>query len=172
MKFEEYKIKFSPNSVGKYDITPIYVDYTLFESLIHDLSAPFTNVEIDKIVGIDALGFILSTAISFQLMKGLVLVRKEGKIPIPDLEKVSRTFIDYSNNEKKLELNKSLIAKNDKILIVDDWVETGLQVKAVISMIEELGAQVVGISCVGADRNSKTEELFEKYNLRALGTNV
>ena len=54
---------------------------------------------------------------------------------------------------------------------MDDWVETGSQVKSIIEMVEELNAKVVGIASIGSDRNEKTKILFEKYNLKSIGTN-
>jgi adenine phosphoribosyltransferase len=172
MEFNYYKKLFSKNSIGRYDITPIFSDITVFESLINDLILPFKNKNIDKIIGIDAIGFVLGSAVSLKMKKGLILVRKENKIPLSEINILKRSFTDYTNKEKILEINKNLIDKNDNILIIDDWVETGEQVKAVISMVEELEATIIGISCIGFDRKEKTEDLYSKYNLRAIGINV
>jgi adenine phosphoribosyltransferase len=152
MLFEEYKILFSPNSIGRYDIAPIFTNIDVFEH--------------------EALGFIIGSSISIRLHKGLVLIRKAGKIPLSNDTIIKRQIIDYSGNSKTLELNKNLIRPNDCILLVDDWVETGTQIKATISMIEELGAKIIGVSCIGADKNEDTQVLFEQYNLHSIGVNV
>ena len=123
-------------------------------------------------VCIDALGFVLGSAIAVKMRKGLVLIRKEGKIPLGEKEMLKREIIDYSGTIKILELNKNLIKQEDRILLVDDWVETGTQMKAAISMIEELGGHVIGISSLGSEKNEKTQVLFEQYNLQAICVDV
>ncbi len=171
MLFSEYKKAFSKETVGRYDITPIFSDIQLFNSLINDLIAPFENEIIDKIVCLDALGFILGSVISIKMNKGLILARKEGKLPLKSNELVKKTFIDYSYNQKSFEMNKNMIKKNENMLLVDDWIETGEQVKAVISILEEANANIAGITVIGADRNEKTEVLFRSYNLHSIGIN-
>ena len=150
----------------------MFSNYQLFDDLIDDLSISFKQIDIDKIVCIDAIGFILGSALSMKMKKGLVLVRKEGKIPLHNDELIKRTFTDYSRGYKTLEINKNLIKEGEKILLVDDWIETGSQIKAAIQMVEEVKCKIVGISCIGIDRNENTEELFIKYNLKAIGINV
>jgi len=172
MRFEDYKRAFSQEAIGRYDIAPVYADIHLFTHLVEDLAAPFVQQKIDKVVAIDSLGFVLGTAVALRLKKGIILARKEGGIPISNSLKIQRSFVDYTGAEKKLELNRRLILENENLLIVDDWVEAGSQVRAVISMIEELGARVAGISCIGSDRNEKTEDLFTQYNLKSIGVNV
>ena len=115
----------------------MFSNYQLFDDLIDDLSISFKQIDIDKIVCIDAIGFILGSALSMKMKKGLVLVRKEGKIPLHNDELIKRTFTDYSRGYKTLEINKNLIKEGEKILLVDDWIETGSQIKAAIQMVEE-----------------------------------
>jgi adenine phosphoribosyltransferase len=172
MNIENYKEVFSKDSIGRYDIAPIFWNHKLFNSLIIDLYEPFRNELIDKVVCIDAIGFIIGSALAFKNENGLVLVRKEGKIPLKKEQKIVRSFTDYTNKEKTLEMNKLSISKNDNVLIVDDWIETGSQVKAVISMLEELNARICGITCIGADMNDKTKNLFQDFNLHAIGVNA
>ena len=76
-----------------------------FSQLVDDLSSPFTSTPIDYVAGIDALGFILGTAIAIRLHKGFIPLRKEGKLPV---ETVKKEFTDYSGNRKALELEKRL----------------------------------------------------------------
>ncbi|SOE23815.1 adenine phosphoribosyltransferase [Spirosomataceae bacterium TFI 002] len=172
MDFSYYKKYFSNGNIGRYDIAPIYADSALFKTMVVDIISPFKNIAVDKIVAIDASGFILGTAISQHLKKGLILVRKGGKIPLDYKRKLTTEFTDYTGNLKSLELAIEMIQKGENYLIIDDWIETGSQVKAAINMIEELGGNVVGISTIGADRNELTEELFDKYNLKSIGINV
>lgn len=172
MNFEYYKKYFTKGTIGKYDMAPLYSDPIIFKELVEDIVMPFKNESIDKIVALDALGFILGAYVSARLNKGLIIIRKGRKIPIDIKRKISREFIDYSGSEKTLELDKDMIIKDENYLIIDDWIETGSQVKAAIEMIEYLGGNVVGISTIGSDRNKNTEELFIKYNLKSIGLNV
>jgi len=153
-------------------MAPIYTNIEIFENLLNDLVSPIENIDFSKLITIDATGFILGGALALKLKKGLILARKEGKIPLDDNRIIKRHFTDYSGNEKILEIDKTLIEKNEKYVIIDDWVETGSQVKATISMIEELGGIIVGILSIGSDKNENTQILFEKYNLHSIGINV
>lgn len=65
------------------DVTPLFADYEAFTALVNDLAAPFVDVDIDLVAGIDALGFVLATAVSIHLRKGLLTIRKGGKLPVP-----------------------------------------------------------------------------------------
>ena len=172
MNFNYYREYFSRDSIGRYDMAPLYADPTVFSKLIEDIISPFNIDDINKVVAIDATGFILGASVSTTLRKGLVLVRKGGKIPLGSERIARRDFIDYTGKTKSLEIDRDMINKNENVLIVDDWVETGSQAKAAISMIEELGGNILGISSIGSDRNEKTEELFEKYNLNSIGVDV
>lgn len=171
MDFSFYFNYFSKDSIGRYDLAPIYSEPEVFSLLIEDILFLHKNTIYNKIIAIDSVGFILGTAIAIKTNKGLILARKEGKIPLKKETLVSRSFVDYTGNKKSLEINKCLINQDDSILIVDDWVETGSQVKSIIEMVEELNAKVVGIASIGSDRNEKTKILFEKYNLKSIGTN-
>jgi len=78
------------------------------------------------------------------------------------------SFVDYSKNRKTFEINKNSIKKGDRVLIVDEWIETGTQLKASIKLVEKLGGEVIGISALNVDKNDKTRLLFEKYNLKPI----
>lgn len=172
MEFEYYKNYFTKDSIGRYDMAPLYSDPFIFNKLIVDLITPFKNSKIDKIITLDATGFIIGSAVSIKLNKGLILIRKGGKIPIGLERKLVSNFIDYTGKTKSLEIDKSMIKTNENYLIIDDWVETGTQVKVTIEMIEKLGGNIIGISSIGSDRNEKTEILFTKYSLKSIGVNV
>lgn len=172
MDFTFYKENFTKGSIGRYDMAPLYANPSLFNKLVEDIIAPFKNETIDNIIALDATGFILGASTATVLNKGLILIRKGGKIPLEKNRKIHKEFVDYTGETKSLEIDKSMISRNKKYLIIDDWVETGSQVRAAIAMIEELGGIVIGISCIGSDRNEKTEELFVNYNLTSIGVNV
>lgn len=142
------------------DVTPLFADAAAFSELITDLAAPFAPAEIDLVAGIDALGFILAAAIAVHLGKGLVPIRKGGKLPVlADRQE----FIDYTGESKALELRAGLLQSGKRILLVDEWIETGAQIKAAIKLIERQGAIVVGIAAINIDINAMTRPILEKY---------
>jgi len=122
-------------------------------------------VGIDAVVAIDALGFILGTAIAERLGVGLVPVRKEGKLPVPT-ERVE--FVDYSGQRKALEMRPDALKPGMSVLIVDEWVETGAQVKAAIALVERLGAHVRGIATIWMDRNASTDVLRRDHTVHSV----
>jgi adenine phosphoribosyltransferase len=150
------------------DVTPLFENPLAFSKLIKDMIKPFKNEKIDKIVALDALGFLIGAPVALKLKKPLVLIRKEGKLPGEKSRFIQESFVDYGQTKKTFEIKKSSISKGDKILIIDEWIETGAQIKAVIGMIEALGGKVIGISVINADMNDNTGVLFEKYNLNAI----
>tara|TARA_Y100000310_G_C20669223_1_gene809329 strand:- start:1239 stop:1757 length:519 start_codon:yes stop_codon:yes gene_type:complete len=169
MKYNYYENFVNKNTKGRYDITPLFEDPKVFSSLVEDLIKPFKKIKFNKVVGLDALGFIIGSAVAFKLKKGFVPIRKGGKLPGVKGTVLKIAFSDYTKKKKVFEINKDLIKKNDKILIVDDWIESGSQMKAAIKLIEKLNGEVVGISVLRAHKDNKTKELFDKYNCKAIG---
>lgn len=154
-------------------IYSIFADNNLFQKIITNLSKPFENEQIDKVLGIEARGFILGAAVANELNKGFIVARKEGKVFKGDYDKsevLNRSLKDYSDKRKRLEIekNSACIEQGDKILIVDDWFETGSQGKAVIKMLEELNAKITGVSILLDEMGSETRTFFENYNLNSL----
>jgi adenine phosphoribosyltransferase len=153
---------------GRYDVTPLFSDYQAFSKLVDDLAWRFADVEIDRVAGVDALGFILGTALAFRLQKGFLPIRKGGKLPT-HVERAD--FVDYSQERKSLEIRADAVTRGEKILIVDEWIETGAQVKAAIDLVERLGGAVAGVAAINLDENDLTRGLTEKYNCQSLTTN-
>jgi len=114
MKLEilKAKVRFIPDWPKKgiifRDITPVLEDKKLFRFLIDELARPWENKQIDKVVGIDARGFIIAAALAFKLKTGLSIVRKEGKLPYKTIKK--RYTLEYASNT--LEMHKDAIKKN------------------------------------------------------------
>jgi adenine phosphoribosyltransferase len=147
------------------DVTPLFADPEAFARLVADLSAPFQSMPLDYVAGIDALGFILGSAISLHLHKGFIPIRKAGKLPV---EAAQVRFVDYTGQEKALELRRGLLPLAARVLIVDEWIETGAQVGAATRLIEAEGGIVAGIAAINIDPNPLTEGLREQYFCHAL----
>ena len=142
---------------GRYDVTPLFSDYQAFSKLIDDLARRFADVEIDRIAGIDALGFILGTALVFRLQKGFIPIRKGGKLPA-QVERAE--FVDYTKERKSLEIRSDAVTRGLKVLIVDEWIETGAQMKAAIELVERPVVSS-GVATINVDVNENTRSLME-----------
>lgn len=147
------------------DVTPLFMDRVALQSLVDDLAQPFETTEFDFVAGIDALGFILATALAMHLDKGVIVIRKGGKLPVPV---VSRQFTDYTGEQKTLELRTDVLNPGDRVLLVDEWIETGAQAFAAIELLEGQGAEVIGIATINIDRNPATQRLRDQYFCHAI----
>lgn len=150
---------------GRCDITPVFASARGFQLLISDLLAPFEDSSIQIVAGIDALGFILGTAAALKLGAGFVPVRKAGKIPD---RSDSRQFVDYTGKEKGLELGRGAVAPGSRVLIVDDWIETGVQMRAAIELVEGQGGVVIGVCAFNIDDNERTRGLLKSYSCHSI----
>ncbi|HII72738.1 TPA: adenine phosphoribosyltransferase [Candidatus Woesearchaeota archaeon] len=168
MRYDYYYKHINKNTKGKYDCSTLAARPEVFSRLIDDLIRPFRKTAYDLIVSQEALGLIFGSAAALKTKKGFIPLRKGGKLPTVRTLVARKSFVDYSGKMKALEINKGLIKKDVKVLIVDDWIETGAQMKAAILLIESQGGKVVGIAAITAHRNRGTNLLFEKYNLRPL----
>jgi len=144
----------------RYDVTPLFADYESFSALVGDIASAFETIEFDYVAGIDALGFILGAAIAIELKRGFIPLRKGGKLPV---EKNSVSFVDYSGTQKALELRVDAFPAGAKILLVDEWIETGTQVHAAIALIEAQQGEVGGVATIRVDDNESTRRLKERY---------
>ena len=166
MQKASYLSLIDTNTPGRrYDVTPIFSDPRAFTSLIDDLASLCNALEFDVIVGIDALGFILSSALSLRLGKSLVPIRKGGKLPVSvDSEK----FVDYSGIEKSLEIRTDALIHFNNALIVDEWIETGSQIRAAVNLIERQGVRVAGVISIAMDNSSGVKSLRERFPMFSL----
>jgi adenine phosphoribosyltransferase len=149
----------------RYDVTPLFADFQAFSALVENLIHPFAKVEFNCVAGIDALGFILGTGIAVRLEKGFVPIRKGGKLPVQT--DVAR-FVDYTGQEKSLELRVGAIQKGTRVLVVDEWIETGAQIQAAIELVEKQGGVVIGVATINMEDNAVTRLLRGKYRCHSV----
>lgn len=167
MKYQYYDKKINKKTTGRYDITPLFEDSKVFSNLVNDLVKPFKG-KFNKVVGLDALGFILGGAIANKCNVGFVPVRKGGKLPGTKKNILGVSAVDYSKTKKVFEMNKGSICKKDRVLIVDDWIETGKQVNSAIKLIEKQGGKVIGITTLVIDDESKIDKKYNVYSIERL----
>jgi adenine phosphoribosyltransferase len=124
------------------DITPILANAGLFRHSIDLLCETAGGVKIDKVVGIDARGFIFASAVADRLGAGFVPVRKKGKLPWRTRQ--TSYALEYGN--AIVELHEDAIQPGESILLVDDLLATGGTAAAAVKLLDELDANLVNIS--------------------------
>ena len=121
------------------DVTSVLADADGLHMAIDEMMKLLEGLEFDVIAGSESRGFIFGMPIAYELHKPLVLIRKKGKLP---RETVSVSYeLEYGTAE--LEMHRDAIKPGQKVVLVDDLIATGGTSKAMISLVEQLGGQVV-----------------------------
>ncbi len=126
------------------DITPVLADPIAFSTITDLIVVHFGRGNIDKVVGIEARGFILASPVAYHFGAGFVPIRKLGKLP---WNTVSEEY-DLEYGTATLELHRDAVAPGERVLIVDDVLATGGTAAAAASLIERIGGTIAGISCM------------------------
>lgn len=145
------------------DVTTLFSDPRGFRLAVDQLLHPYVGVKIDKVVGLEARGFILGGAIAHQLSIGFVPVRKAGKLP----GKVISQDYQLEYGSATVELHDDAIQAGENVLVIDDLLATGGTAEAGISLIERLGGKIVGCGFV-----IDLPELGGRAKLEAMGMDV
>jgi adenine phosphoribosyltransferase len=126
------------------DITPLLADGDALASCVEALADAFGDRPIDKVIGIEARGFIVAAPVAVSLGAGFVPVRKAGKLPW----KVHREQYQLEYGTDSLEIHRDGVAAGERVLILDDVLATGGTAAATARLVSELGAEAVGFGCV------------------------
>jgi adenine phosphoribosyltransferase len=124
------------------DITPLLNDRRTFRMAIDAMAHPYMGQHIDLIVGIEARGFIIASALAYILHTGLIPLRKPGKLPFL----THRLSYDLEYGSAELEIHRDAITPGQRVVIVDDLLATGGTMRASIDLVKTLGAEIVGVS--------------------------
>lgn len=121
------------------DITTLLGDAKAFRKAVDELVQPWCGGKIDKVVGMEARGFILGGAVAHQLSTGFVPIRKKGKLPS---ETVSVSYeLEYGTDQ--MEMHVDAVRKGERVLLVDDLIATGGTAEGAIRLLQRMGAEVV-----------------------------
>lgn len=143
------------------DVTPLLADKEAYQESIRLLVEFAKDKNVDVVVGPEARGFLFGCPVATQLNAGFVPVRKPGKLP---RETISKKYeLEYGSNE--IFMHSDSIQKGQNVLIVDDLLATGGTVDAAISLIEEMGGNVVGIAFLIELEALKGRELLKEYDV-------
>ncbi|MDQ1444750.1 MAG: adenine phosphoribosyltransferase [Acidimicrobiaceae bacterium] len=126
------------------DITPLLADVDAFRFAVDALCDHFSGQSVDKVLGIEARGFIIAAPVAYRFGCGFVPVRKGGKLPW-QVEK-EEYVLEYGSD--LLEVHKDAVAPGERALIVDDVLATGGTASAAVHLVERLGGEVVGLGFV------------------------
>ena len=154
----------SPNTKGEkfawLDPTSIYINGDAFHDLLDDLVADLEPVTCDVVGGLDAMGFVLGSALATRLGVGFLPIRKAGKLCV---DTDSATFSNYSGRTQDMEMRKPAFAAGTKVLLVDQWIETGGTMDGAIRLVQQQGGKIAGLVAIAMEDNEKTASYRKKF---------
>jgi adenine phosphoribosyltransferase len=143
------------------DITPLLGDREAFNAVVDGLAAGF---DADKVVGIEARGFILAAPVAYREGAGFVPVRKKGKLPSSVLE----ASYDLEYGSATIEVHDDAFSPGDRVLIVDDVLATGGTAAATVELVRRAGAEVAAVSVLMELAFLKGRERLPGVEIRSL----
>ncbi|MFA5785556.1 MAG: adenine phosphoribosyltransferase [Actinomycetota bacterium] len=126
------------------DLTPLFAHEVSFSSLIDLIVVRFGRGNVDKVVGIEARGFIVASPVAYHFGAGFIPLRKAGKLPW----KVESEEYALEYGTASLEVHKDALEPGERVLIVDDVLATGGTAEAAANLVERVGAKVAGLAFV------------------------
>jgi adenine phosphoribosyltransferase len=147
-----------------YDITTLLKDPVGLHRAVDSLSNHYVGRKIDRVVGIEARGFIFAPMVAYRLNAGFVPVRKPKKLPA---ERVGVTY-DLEYGKDGLEIHRDAVSKGQEVLIIDDLLATGGTAAAVAGLVESLGGRVMGIGFLIELGFLNGREKLSHYDLHAV----
>ena len=126
------------------DITPLLADVDAFRFAVDAIADHFAGSEVDKVLGVEARGFIIAAPVAYRFGAGFVPVRKAGKLP--DEIEAEEYELEYGTD--LLEIHRDAVEPGENVLIVDDVLATGGTAAATCRLVEALGGTVVGLGFI------------------------
>jgi adenine phosphoribosyltransferase len=149
---------------GHADLSRIFRSADVLHVVGAALAAPFSDAAATVVVSPEARGFVLGALVARELGTGLVLARKQGSHH-PGASAQIQTAPDWQGRELLLRLHPDLLRPTDRVLVVDDWIETGSQATAIQTLITQCGAQVVGVAALVDDTTQPTRRRLNLHGL-------
>jgi adenine phosphoribosyltransferase len=140
------------------DINPVFKRNDALNYIADEFYRVYGKTRVDAVAGIESRGFVIATALALKFGKGVVMIRKAGKLPGKTLKK----SYDIEYGSATMELQENAIKKGENVLIADDLIATGGTAVAAAQLVEEVGGKVAGFAFIielsdlhGADRLRK-----------------
>lgn len=132
---------------GDADVWSMLRDPEGLASIVRGLAAPHRSSGVTVVAAIESRGFLLGGAVAIELRVGFAAIRKDGAM-FPGDKVQMTTKPDYRGNTRQLSALRSQFAVGDKVLLVDDWIETGSQALTALGLVKTCGAELIGISVI------------------------
>ena len=146
------------------DITPVLSDIDTLRASVKEMAAPFMDLRIDVVVGIESRGFIFGAPIANLLNAGFVPVRKPGKLPW----KTKSVSYELEYGTDALEIHEDAITEGQNVLIVDDLLATGGTAEATCKLVSKLGGNIKGLSVLIELEDLNGRKRLNQYNVHSL----
>lgn len=154
----------APNTKGDkfawLDPTSIYINPIAYHDLLDDLCNELSTDTIDVVAGLDAMGFVLGAGIASRIGRGFLPIRKAGKLCV-DTDNAS--FTNYSGRTQDMEMRQPAFAEGTRVLLVDQWIETGGTMHGAIQLVEQQMGIVAGMVAIAMEDTEKTLAYRQKY---------
>jgi len=154
----------APNTKGEkfawLDPTSIYINGEAYHDLLDDLCAELDPNEIDVVGGLDAMGFVLGAGIAARIGRGFLPIRKAGKLCV---DTDSAEYTNYTGRTQAMEMRLPAFAPGTRVLLVDQWIETGGSMHGAIQLVEQQKGLVAGLVTIVMETNQRTEAYRKKY---------
>jgi adenine phosphoribosyltransferase len=147
-----------------YDITTLLKDPVGLRRAVDALADPYVGRKIDRVVGIEARGFIFAPSVAYRLNAGFVPVRKPKKLPA----QVATAAYKLEYGEDALEIHRDAVNRGEEVLIIDDLLATGGTAAAVAGLVESLGGHVAGVGFLIELGSLKGREKLSRYDLHSV----
>jgi adenine phosphoribosyltransferase len=148
------------------DITTLIKDGDAFKDACQQMAEKYKNTQVDKVVSIEARGFLFGAPVAYLLGAGIVPVRKPKKLP-SDRERIDYQ-LEYGTDT--LEIHRDGIEPGERVLIVDDLLATGGTALATCQLVEKVGGNVMGVIFLVELGFLKGREILKDYEVKSLIT--
>ena len=143
------------------DLTTLMQDPEAYRNTCDVFYNRYQKLNIDKVVGIDARGFVFGAVLAYQLNVGFIPVRKKGKLPH---KTVSEQYtLAYGNNT--VEMHADAIAEGEKVVIIDDLIATGGTIEAAVKLVKKLGGDILECGFIVELPDLKGREKIKDQNI-------
>ena len=142
-KIAEY-LDFPKKGILFRDFSPILRDPSATSFIVEEFSKQYHPKDVDVFVGIESRGFIVACALAQKYNKGMVMLRKEGKLP----GKTEKTSYEIEYGKAVMEIQKTALNEGERVVICDDLLATGGTAKAAAVLVEKLKAKVTGFAFI------------------------
>lgn len=147
-----------------YDITTLLKDPIGLHRAVDSLANHYVGRKIDRVIGIEARGFIFAPMVAYRLNAGFVPVRKPKKLPA----ETARATYKLEYGEDALEIHRDAVSKDNAVLIIDDLLATGGTAAAVAGLVETLGGRVAGLGFLIELDFLKGREKISRYDVHSV----